>query len=90
MHDLDDTTIDPTLGSITVQYMDSFDFALPGEATLEDDSVGIPIEHYLNPNLDLSSGRSIPALNEDEGAAIDTTEPLNDYSRFPPMRQETI
>jgi hypothetical protein len=90
VHDLDGTPIDPTLRGVTVQYLDSFDFALPGEATLEDDSVGIPIEHYLNPTLDLSSGQSIPALTEDEGAAIDTTEPLNDYSRFPPMRQETI
>ena len=90
VHDLDDTSIDPTLRGVTVQYLDSFDFALPGEATLEDDSVGIPTEHYLNPTLDLSSGQSIPALTEDEGAAIDTTEPLNDYSRFPPIRQETI
>jgi hypothetical protein len=90
VHDLDDTPIDPTLGRVTVQYLDSFDFALPGEATLEDDSVGIPTEHYLNPTLDLSSGQSIPALTEDEGAAIDTTEPLNDYNRFPPIRQETM
>ncbi|KAK4981185.1 hypothetical protein LTR28_000871 [Elasticomyces elasticus] len=90
VHDLDETPIDPTLRSVTVQYLDSFDFALHGEATLEDDSVGIPTEHYLNPTLDLSSGQSIQALTEDEGAAIDSTEPLSDYNRFPPMRQETM
>ncbi|KAL6399667.1 Fungal Zn binuclear cluster domain containing protein [Ilyonectria robusta] len=90
VHGLDDTPIDPTLQSVTMQYLDSFDFALHGEATGEDESAGRPTEHYLDPTMDLSLGESIPALTEDEGAAIDATETLNDYSRFPPMRQETM
>ncbi len=87
---LDDAAIDPTLRSVTVQYLDSFNFVLPEEATLEDDSAGLPTEHYLNPTLELSSSQSIPALTADEGTAIDNTDPLNDYSRFPTMRQETM
>lgn len=94
LHDLDNTPIDPTLRSVTAQYLDSFDFTLPEEATLEDDSMGIhvPTEHYPNANstLDMPPGQPGTTHNEDEGAAIDITEPLNDYGRFPPLRQETM
>ncbi|KAB5576159.1 hypothetical protein GE09DRAFT_1265753 [Coniochaeta sp. 2T2.1] len=89
VHDLDDT-VDSTLRDFTSQYLESFDFALPGDTTLEHDSLNIPSEHYLSPTLDLHLDQPIPALTEDEGAAIDTTVAFNGYNRFPPMRQETM
>ncbi|KAI4917016.1 hypothetical protein J4E90_003521 [Alternaria incomplexa] len=90
VHDLDDTPIDPTLQSVTVQYLDPFDFALAGEATLEDDSMNLPTEHFLLPTMDLSTGQSIPTLTEDERPTIDSTEPLHGRGCFSPMRQETM
>ena len=90
VHDLDDTPIDPTLQSVTVQYLDPFDFALAGDATLEADSMNLPTEHFLLSTTDHSTDQSIPARTEAERAAIDSTEPLNGYSRFPSMRQETM
>ncbi|KAI4650927.1 hypothetical protein J4E93_003284 [Alternaria ventricosa] len=90
VHDLDDTPIDPALQSVTVQYLDPFDFALAGEATLEDDSMNLPTEHFLLPMMDLSTGQSIPTLTEDERPTIDSTEPLNGRGCFSLMRQETM
>ncbi|KAI4961141.1 hypothetical protein J4E86_000167 [Alternaria arbusti] len=90
VHDLDDTPIDPTLQSVTVQYLDPFDFALAGEATLEDDSMNLPTEHFLLPTMDLSTGQSIPTLTEDERPTIDSTEPLHGRGCFSLMRQETM
>ena len=90
VHDLDDTPVDPTLQSVTVQYLDPFDFALPGEGTLDDESVNLPTEHFLIPNMDLSADHSIPARTEYEQAAIGFTEPLNGRSRYSPMRQEIM
>lgn len=89
-HDLDDTPMDPNLRSVAVQYLDAFDFALVGEAPLQGDLEGILTDHYLNQTPDLSSGQHIPAVTKDGAAALDTTESLTDFGRFPAMRQETM
>ncbi|KAJ6437037.1 hypothetical protein O9K51_10334 [Purpureocillium lavendulum] len=83
-HDLDDT-VDPALGG--VQYLESFDFTLQ-DATLEDDSLDIPPGHYLNATLDLPLDQSIPAITDERAETYTAT--ANVYSRFPPMRHESI
>lgn len=90
VHGLDDVPIDPTLRNATVHYLDSFDFDLHVEATLEDNSVGISTEPYLNSTLGLSSVHKLPVHTEDNDGIIDNTERLSECSRFPSIRQEAI
>jgi hypothetical protein len=98
-HDLNDDTLDPPLPGVTVQYLESFDFSLPAEARLEDDSLNIPAEHYLDTcsSLDASLGHqsinSIVALpvTDAEAMAIDPTATvINGDNCFIQMRQETM
>lgn len=73
-----------------MQYLESFDFGLLGDATLGDSSLDISPEHYLDSTLDLSLDHPIPALTEDEDAAINDTTRANGHNYFPPMHQETM
>jgi hypothetical protein len=82
-----------------VQYLESFDFSLPADARLGDDSLNISAEHYLDTcsSLDASLGHqsvnSIVALpvTDTEAMAIDPTATvINGDNRFIQMRQEAM